>query len=30
MNNMISQDQIVAMSAEELWELYNQLGGVLK
>jgi DNA-binding protein H-NS len=30
MNNMVSQDQIVAMSAEELWELYNQLGGVLK
>jgi DNA-binding protein H-NS len=30
MNNMISEDQIVAMSAEELWDLYNHLRGVLK
>jgi DNA-binding protein H-NS len=30
MNNMINEDQIVAMSAEDLWDLYNHLRGVLK
>jgi DNA-binding protein H-NS len=30
MNNMISEDQIGAMSAEDMWDLYNHLRGVLK